>query len=61
MTTTETDTKTNGTVLQLENVHTYYGAIHAIKGVTMEVRDGAFVGVQWGTPNDFPIPSYDSH
>jgi branched-chain amino acid transport system ATP-binding protein len=38
-----TETKTNGTVLKLENVHTYYGAIHAIKGVTMEVREGEIV------------------
>ena len=30
-------------VLELENVHTYYGAIHAIKGVTLEVRDGEIV------------------
>ena len=30
-------------VLELDNVHTYYGAIHAIKGVTLEVRDGEIV------------------
>jgi branched-chain amino acid transport system ATP-binding protein len=30
-------------VLQLENIHTYYGAIHALKGVTLEVRDGEIV------------------
>jgi branched-chain amino acid transport system ATP-binding protein len=30
-------------VLELENVHTYYGAIHAIKGVTLEVREGEIV------------------
>jgi len=36
--------KTNGgRVLELDNVHTYYGAIHAIKGVTLEVRDGEIV------------------
>ena len=33
----------NGAVLELENVHTYYGAIHAIKGVTLEVREGEIV------------------
>jgi branched-chain amino acid transport system ATP-binding protein len=33
----------NDAVLELENVHTYYGAIHAIKGVTLEVRDGEIV------------------
>ena len=38
------ETQTNGApVLELENVHTYYGAIHAIKGVTLEVRDGEIV------------------
>jgi branched-chain amino acid transport system ATP-binding protein len=30
-------------VLELEGVHTYYGAIHALKGVTLEVRDGEIV------------------
>ena len=30
-------------VLELEHVHTYYGAIHALKGVTLEVRDGEIV------------------
>jgi branched-chain amino acid transport system ATP-binding protein len=38
-----TDEKPNGTVLELENVHTYYGAIHAIKGVSLEVREGEIV------------------
>jgi branched-chain amino acid transport system ATP-binding protein len=33
----------NGAVLELEDVHTFYGAIHAIKGVTLEVRDGEIV------------------
>jgi branched-chain amino acid transport system ATP-binding protein len=33
----------NGAVLELEDVHTYYGAIHAIKGVTLEVREGEIV------------------
>jgi branched-chain amino acid transport system ATP-binding protein len=33
----------NGTVLELQGVHTYYGAIHALKGVTLEVRDGEIV------------------
>jgi branched-chain amino acid transport system ATP-binding protein len=35
--------KPNGAVLELQDVHTYYGAIHAIKGVTLEVRDGEIV------------------
>jgi branched-chain amino acid transport system ATP-binding protein len=30
-------------LLQLENVHTYYGAIHAIKGVSLEVHEGEVV------------------
>ena len=30
-------------VLQLENVHTYYGNIHALKGVTMDVAPGEIV------------------
>jgi branched-chain amino acid transport system ATP-binding protein len=30
-------------LLQLENVHTYYGAIHAIKGVSLEVYEGEVV------------------
>jgi branched-chain amino acid transport system ATP-binding protein len=35
--------KPDGAVLELEDVHTYYGAIHAIKGVTLEVRPGEIV------------------
>ncbi len=38
-----TDQKPNGAVLELHDVHTYYGAIHAIKGVTLEVRAGEIV------------------
>jgi len=34
----------NGTpILKLENVHTYYGTIHALKGISLEVRDGEIV------------------
>jgi branched-chain amino acid transport system ATP-binding protein len=36
-------TQANGPVLELENVHTYYGAIHAIKGVSLEVGEGEIV------------------
>jgi branched-chain amino acid transport system ATP-binding protein len=32
-----------GTILKLEDVHTYYGSIHALKGVSLEVRDGEIV------------------
>jgi branched-chain amino acid transport system ATP-binding protein len=30
-------------VLELEDVHTYYGSIHALKGVSLEVREGEIV------------------
>jgi branched-chain amino acid transport system ATP-binding protein len=34
----------NGEVtLRLENVHTYYGSIHALKGISLEVREGEIV------------------
>jgi len=32
-----------GHLLELENVHTYYGAIHALKGISIEVNDGEIV------------------
>ena len=32
-----------GTVLELQDVETYYGSIRALKGVTLEVRDGEIV------------------
>jgi len=35
---------TNGTpILQLEDIHTYYGAIHALKGISLEVHEGEIV------------------
>jgi branched-chain amino acid transport system ATP-binding protein len=37
------ETQTNGYVLQLDDVHTYYGAIHALKGVSLNVREGEIV------------------
>jgi branched-chain amino acid transport system ATP-binding protein len=33
----------NGVILELQDVHTYYGAIHALKGVSLEVRLGEVV------------------
>jgi branched-chain amino acid transport system ATP-binding protein len=33
----------DGAVLQVEDIHTYYGSIHALKGVTIEVREGEIV------------------
>ena len=34
---------TPGVILQVEDVHTYYGSIQALKGITIEVRDGEIV------------------
>jgi branched-chain amino acid transport system ATP-binding protein len=34
---------TPGTILELENVHTFYGSIEALKGVSLEVRQGEIV------------------
>jgi branched-chain amino acid transport system ATP-binding protein len=31
------------TVLDLEDVHTYYGSIHALKGISLDVREGEIV------------------
>ncbi|MBA3380748.1 MAG: ABC transporter ATP-binding protein [Actinobacteria bacterium] len=33
----------NGPILELDEVHVYYGAIHAVKGITLEVRQGEIV------------------
>jgi branched-chain amino acid transport system ATP-binding protein len=30
-------------VLELRDIHTYYGAIHALKGISLEVREGEIV------------------
>src|SRR5918912_1268677 len=30
-------------ILRLEDVHTYYGSIHALKGISLEVREGEIV------------------
>ena len=32
-----------GIILELNDVHTYYGKIHALQGVTLEVREGEIV------------------
>jgi branched-chain amino acid transport system ATP-binding protein len=32
-----------GLVLELENVHTFYGSIEALKGISLEVREGEIV------------------
>jgi len=33
----------DGLILQLENVHTFYGSIHALKGISLEVKKGEIV------------------
>jgi branched-chain amino acid transport system ATP-binding protein len=33
----------NGTILELRDVHTFYGAIHALKGISLEVHQGEIV------------------
>jgi branched-chain amino acid transport system ATP-binding protein len=33
----------DGVILELENVHTYYGAIQALRGITLDVREGEIV------------------
>ena len=38
-----TTTPAGGNVLELQDVHVYYGAIHAIKGVSLTVREGEIV------------------
>jgi branched-chain amino acid transport system ATP-binding protein len=37
------DVAADGPILRLEDVHTYYGHIHALQGVTIEVRPGEVV------------------
>jgi branched-chain amino acid transport system ATP-binding protein len=38
-------TETNGkkVILALDDIHTYYGTIHALKGISLEVREGEIV------------------
>jgi branched-chain amino acid transport system ATP-binding protein len=33
----------NAVILSLEDVHTYYGTIHALKGISLDVREGEIV------------------
>ena len=33
----------NGVVLELDDIHTYYGSIHALKGVSLRVHEGEIV------------------
>src|SRR6476659_1373849 len=32
-----------GPILEIGDIHTYYGSIHALKGISLEVRDGEIV------------------
>jgi len=36
-------TQTDGLILELKDVHCYYGAIQALKGITIDVREGEIV------------------
>jgi branched-chain amino acid transport system ATP-binding protein len=38
-----TGTNGRGVILRLDDVHTFYGSIHALKGVSLEVREGEIV------------------
>jgi branched-chain amino acid transport system ATP-binding protein len=33
----------NGAILEVNDIHTYYGSIHALKGISIEVREGEIV------------------
>src|SRR3712207_206195 len=33
----------DGVILELSDVHTYYGSIHALKGISLDVREGEIV------------------
>ena len=33
----------NGVILEVGDIHTYYGSIHALKGISLEVREGEIV------------------
>jgi branched-chain amino acid transport system ATP-binding protein len=37
------ETAGDGTVLHVENVHTFYGSIEALKGISLDVREGEIV------------------
>ena len=35
--------ESNGTLLKVDDIHTYYGSIQALKGISIEVREGEIV------------------
>jgi branched-chain amino acid transport system ATP-binding protein len=39
----KTDGAANGALLRVDDIHTYYGSIEALKGITIEVHDGEIV------------------
>ena len=39
----KTDGSANGALLRVHDIHTYYGSIEALKGITIEVHDGEIV------------------
>ncbi len=41
----------NGVVLELKDVHTYYGAIHALKGISITVREGEVLHIPSWVPH----------
>jgi branched-chain amino acid transport system ATP-binding protein len=38
-----TASKTGAPILEVNDIHTYYGSIHALKGITLQVREGEIV------------------
>ena len=38
-----TSSNGGGPILELTDVHTYYGSIHALKGISLEVNEGEIV------------------
>ena len=46
----------NGYVLEIDDIHTYYGAIHALKGVSLKVSEKGGVSV-YGLGR-FPVTLY---
>ena len=43
MSTATDGTSANGSILEVADIHTYYGSIHALKGVSLDVRPGEIV------------------
>jgi branched-chain amino acid transport system ATP-binding protein len=35
----------NGVILEVSDIHTYYGSIHALKGISLDVREGEIVSL----------------